>query len=49
MLARPIDGLDADAIEAISQSISRWQAALAGGHISWACFVARKPAPAISE
>jgi 2-polyprenyl-3-methyl-5-hydroxy-6-metoxy-1,4-benzoquinol methylase len=49
MLARPIDGLDADAIEAISQSVSRWQAALAGGHISWACFVARKPAPAISE
>ena len=31
----------------IVQSISRWQAALAGGHISWACFVARKPAPAV--
>jgi len=28
----------------IAQSIGRWQAALAGGHITWACFVARKPA-----
>ena len=46
MLFEPIDGLDEDATAAISQSISRWQAALAGGHISWACFVARKPAPA---
>ena len=46
MLREPIDGLDADAIERIAQSVSRWQAALAGGHISWACFVARKPAPA---
>lgn len=43
-LDRPIDGLDADARAAISQSIGRWQAALAGGHITWACFVARKPA-----
>lgn len=42
-LGRPIDGLDADAKAAISQSIARWQAALAGGHITWACFVARKP------
>ena len=42
-LAGPIDGLDADSKTAISQSISRWQAALAGGHITWACFVARKP------
>jgi cyclopropane fatty-acyl-phospholipid synthase-like methyltransferase len=42
-LAGPIDGLDADAKTAISQSIARWQAALAGGHITWACFVARKP------
>jgi 2-polyprenyl-3-methyl-5-hydroxy-6-metoxy-1,4-benzoquinol methylase len=42
-LTRPIAGLDADAKASISQSIARWQAALAGGHITWACFVARKP------
>ncbi len=42
-LDRPIAGLDADAKAAIAQSIARWQAALAGGHITWACFVARKP------
>ena len=43
-LEQPIAGLDADAKASISQSIGRWQAALAGGHITWACFVARKPA-----
>jgi cyclopropane fatty-acyl-phospholipid synthase-like methyltransferase len=43
-LTGPIEGLDDDAKAAISQSIARWQAALAGGHITWACFVARKPA-----
>jgi sarcosine/dimethylglycine N-methyltransferase len=43
-LERPIAGLDADAKESISQSIGRWQAALAGDHITCACFVARKPA-----
>ncbi|HSM39406.1 MAG TPA: methyltransferase domain-containing protein [Afifellaceae bacterium] len=43
-LDQPIAGLDADARASISQSIGRWQAALAGGHITWACFVARKPA-----
>jgi len=43
-LEQPIDGLDADARASISQSVSRWQAALAGGHITWACFVAQKPA-----
>jgi len=42
-LERPIAGLDADAKASIAQSIARWQAALAGGHITWACFVARKP------
>ena len=42
-LEQPIAGLDADTIASISQSITRWQAALAGGHITWACFVARKP------
>ena len=47
MLREPIAGLDDEATAAIVQSISRWQAALAGGHISWACFVARKPAPAV--
>jgi sarcosine/dimethylglycine N-methyltransferase len=43
-LEQPIAGLDADAKAAISQSIGRWQAALAGDHITWGCFVARKPA-----
>ena len=42
-LEQPIAGLDAEAMAAISQSIGRWQAALAGGHITWACFVAHKP------
>jgi sarcosine/dimethylglycine N-methyltransferase len=42
-LEQPVAGLDANAKTAISQSIGRWQAALAGGHITWACFVARKP------
>lgn len=42
-VAEPDVGLDADAVEAISNSLSRWQAALAHGHITWACFVARKP------
>jgi sarcosine/dimethylglycine N-methyltransferase len=43
-LEQPIADLDADAKAAISQSIGRWQAALAGDHITWGCFVARKPA-----
>ena len=42
-LARPDIGLDADVRDAISKSISRWQAALAKGSITWACFVAHKP------
>ena len=42
-LAGPVSGLDADALQAITNSISRWQAALAEGYITWACFVARKP------
>ena len=42
-LAKPIAGLDADSAAAIGKSISRWQAALANGHITWACFVAKKP------
>jgi 2-polyprenyl-3-methyl-5-hydroxy-6-metoxy-1,4-benzoquinol methylase len=40
-LARPIAGLDADALASISQSIARWQAALAGGHIT----AGQQPAP----
>lgn len=43
-LARPVHGLDPDAAARIAASIARWRAALAGGHITWACFVARKPA-----
>ena len=35
-------GLEADARAAIAKNISRWQAALAEGHITRACFVARK-------
>jgi 2-polyprenyl-3-methyl-5-hydroxy-6-metoxy-1,4-benzoquinol methylase len=42
-LARPIAGLDEDTVGAISSSIASWRQALAGGHITWACFVARKP------
>jgi hypothetical protein len=43
-LAKPISGLDAEALASISRSISRWQAALLNGDITWACFIARKPA-----
>ena len=43
MLTKPVAGLNADAAAAIAKSISRWQAALAKGYITWACFVARKP------
>ena len=43
-LAEPASDIDADALAALSNSISRWQDALAGGHITWACFVALKPA-----
>jgi len=42
-LAEPVAGLDTDALDAISQSIERWRNALAGGDITWALFVARKP------
>jgi cyclopropane fatty-acyl-phospholipid synthase-like methyltransferase len=42
-LAEPVNGLDADELGAISESIARWQKALAGGHITWALFIARKP------
>ena len=42
-LAGPIASLDASVQESIAKSISHWQAALAQGHITWACYVARKP------
>jgi cyclopropane fatty-acyl-phospholipid synthase-like methyltransferase len=44
LLAEPVEGLDPKAAQAIAGSIARWRKALAGGHITWACFVARKPA-----
>jgi len=43
-LETPVPELDPAAQTAIAQSIARWQEALAGGHITWALFVARKPA-----
>lgn len=43
-LETPVDGLSAQSQAAIAQSISNWQRALAGGDITWALFVARKPA-----
>jgi len=42
-LETPVDGLTAEGQAAIAASIGRWQAALAGGNITWAAFVARKP------
>jgi len=36
--------LDPQAVSRFGDSIGRWQQALAGGHITWACFIARKPA-----
>lgn len=42
-LAKPIAGLEADVVASIARSISSWQAALADGYITWACFVASKP------
>lgn len=43
-LETPVAGLSEEAQAAIAASIGRWQAALAGGHITWAGFVAKKPA-----
>lgn len=42
-LGRSKAGLSPAAAEKITASIARWQKALQGGHITWACFVARKP------
>ena len=42
-LNHPIEGLDSRARKSIAKSITYWQTALADHHITWACFVARKP------
>lgn len=42
-LAQPPAGLSEGAAARLRASITRWQTALAGGHITWACFVALKP------
>lgn len=44
LLDGPVEGLAPAAAASIAASIARWRSALAGGHITWACFVARKPA-----
>ena len=44
LFAKPVEGLDANPAAQIAKSIAHWQAALAGGHVTWSCFVARKPA-----
>lgn len=43
LLSEPVAGLDPAAAARFAESIAHWQAALAGGHITWACFVGRKP------
>ncbi|NNE53010.1 MAG: methyltransferase domain-containing protein [Sulfitobacter sp.] len=45
-LASPPASLSDSAVARLSASIQSWQKALAAGHITWACFVARKPDPA---
>ncbi len=42
-LETPPPGLCAEAVDRLKSSIAHWQTALAGEHITWACFVARKP------
>ena len=43
-IAGPVDGLAHGAAVAIAKNIAIWRTALAGGHITWALFIARKPA-----
>lgn len=43
LLAKPVPGLNADIATSVSKNIHHWERALANGHITWACFVARKP------
>lgn len=42
-LETPPSALGAEAAAKIAESIKAWLTALAGGHITWACFIARKP------
>jgi sarcosine/dimethylglycine N-methyltransferase len=42
-LAEALDQSNDSDFADIKSSIDRWQDALSGGHITWACFVARKP------
>lgn len=42
-LAEALDRSNDPDFANIKMSVTRWQEALAGGHITWACFVARKP------
>lgn len=43
LLAKPGQGLDPKAAAQIAKNIAHWETAIAGGHITWAVFVARKP------
>jgi SAM-dependent methyltransferase len=42
-LTHKVPGLSPDAVRRIGTSIGHWQHALEGGHITWGCFIARKP------
>jgi cyclopropane fatty-acyl-phospholipid synthase-like methyltransferase len=42
-LAPPPAGLASDAAERIASSIATWRRAIADGHVTWACFVLRRP------
>src|SRR6056297_2331293 len=42
-LKTPPEALGKDSVERLKASIQNWQIALGGGHIIWACFIARKP------
>lgn len=43
VLMDPPPSLSGAAVTRLKVNIGSWQSALAGGHITWACFVARKP------
>ncbi len=42
-LSPPPEGLAPAAAERIATSINHWRVAIAGGHVTWACLVLRKP------
>jgi hypothetical protein len=42
-LEAPPAGLERSAVEKLRVSIHHWQTALSGGHITWACFIVKKP------